>query len=688
MELASQILSDVTIYNKYARFLKDKKRRETWNELVDRNKEMHIRKYPELKNEIEAAYTYVYSKKILPSMRSLQFGGKAIETSNARIFNCSYLAIDAIESFSETMFLLLSGTGVGYSVQKRHIDKLPPVHKPLKQTRKYLVGDSIEGWADAVKVLMKSYLKPNSLAVRFDFSAIREKGAELVTSGGKAPGPDPLRICLEAIREILESIPEGEQLQDFQVHDILCLIADAVLAGGIRRAALISLFGIDSEVMLVAKSNFKLIDISPVLKQEGIDEFGEPVWANPSFTDTTGVTYRQMNFTVDEPGYGITKGTAYIADTDLSLIQNLQIPWYYVRPHRGRANNSVVLVRHKLKKKADFWKVWKLVEASGSGEPGFFLTEDPDWGCNPCAEIALRSCQFCNLTEVNVSDVTDQEDLNNRVRAAAFIGTLQAGYTDLHYLRPIWKKNTEKEALIGVGLTGIASGNVLKLNLETAAEVVRAENKRVAKWIGINSAARCCTIKPAGTTSCVLGCSSGNHAWHDFYFLRRMRVGKNEYLYQYLQMMHPELLEDDLLNPTMGIICLPQKAPDGSITRAESAVDLLERVKTLYNNWIVPGHVSGTNTHNVSTTVTVKEHEWDQVGNWLWTNRNCYTGISVLPFDTGTYKQPPFESITRQEYEEKVQKLMEVDLSLIREDIDLTNLKDQVACAGGACTVE
>lgn len=687
MELASEILSDITIYNKYARFLKDKRRRETWTELVDRNKDMHVRKFPELKDEIVQAYDWVYAKKILPSMRSLQFGGKAIETSNTRIFNCSYLAIDTIEAFSEVMFLLLSGTGVGFSVQKRHIEKLPPIHKPLKQSRKYLIGDSIEGWADAIKVLMKSYLKPNSLRVRFDPSGIRDKGAELVTSGGKAPGPEPLMNCLKLIEELLSSIPEGEQLQDFQIHDILCHIADAVLAGGIRRAAMISLFDINSDAMLRAKSNFKLLEIHPVLSQEGIDEHGQAIYANPTFTDTTGTVWRQMEFSVDEPGYGVQIHRAYISDKDKSLVDSGLIPWYCCRPHRGRSNNSVVLVRHKLRKKADFQRIWNFIKESGSGEPGFFLTNDPEWGCNPCAEIALRSCQFCNLCEVNASDVESQEDLNKRVRAAAFIGTLQASYTDLHYLRPIWKKNSDKEALIGVSLTGIASGKVLKLNTAEAAAVVVAENARVAKLLGINSAARCTTVKPAGTTSCVLGCSSGNHAWHDLFYIRRMRIGKNEYLYSYLSMFHPELLEDDLLNPTMGIITLPQKAPAGALTRAESAIDLLDRVKTLQENWIKPGHVSGTNTHNVSTTVTVKDNEWDEVGNWLWENRDVYTGISVLPHDTGTYKQAPFETITEERYNEMIKHLVAVDLSMIQEDIDLTNLKGEQACGANGCEI-
>ena len=617
MTKSNQILSEITIFLKYAKFLPEENRRETWDELVTRNKQMHIKKYPKLKKEIEEAYKFVYDKKVLPSMRSLQFAGKPIEISPNRIYNCAYLPIDDWRAFGETMFLLLGGTGVGFSVQKHHVENLPVIRKPSRdKQRRYLVADSIEGWADAIKMLMKSYFTGGSY-LQYDFSDIRPKGARLITSGGKAPGPQPLKECLVKIEGILENKLDGEQLKPIEVHDIICHVADAVLAGGIRRAALISLFNADDEEMISCKSG----------------------------------------------------------------------AWWEQNPQRGRANNSAVLLRHKVTKEF-FMSLWKKIEASGAGEPGFVFSNDKDWGTNPCAEIALRPFQFCNLCEVNVSDIVSQEDYNSRVKAASFIGTLQAGYTDFHYLRPIWRRTTEKDALIGVSMTGIGSGAVLKYDMKEAAKIVKEENERVANIIGINKAARTTTVKPAGTTSLVLGCSSGIHAWHNEYYVRRMRVGKNEAIYTYLAINHPELVEDEYFRPhDTAVIGVPQKAPAGAIMRTESPIQLLERVKKVAQEWIKPGHRSGVNMHNVSATVSIREHEWPAVGEWMWENQDNYNGLSVLPFSDHTYKQAPFEDCTEEVYNKLYTSLHEVDLSGVVEMADFTDLKGEAACAGGACEI-
>ena len=612
----SQILSEITTHLKYAKFVPELHRRETWHELVTRNKDMHIQKYPHLKDDIEAAYQYVYDKKVLPSMRSMQFAGKPIEINNARIFNCSYLPIDDFRSFSEIMFLLLSGCGVGYSVQTHHVEKLPEIRKPLKAKR-YLVGDSIEGWADAVRMLTKAYFGQTSTAPLFDFRDIRAKGASLITVGGKAPGPEPLKIALVHMQAILDRKNDGEKLTALECHDIICHLADAVLSGGIRRAALISLFDLDDEEMLTCK-------------------FGA---------------------------------------------------WWENNPQRGRANNSAVLLRNKIDKDT-FLDLWKKIEASNSGEPGFLFTNDKDAGTNPCAEINLKANQFCNLCEINASDIDSQEEYNNRAKAAAFIGTLQASYTDFHYLRDVWRKTTEKEALLGIGMTGIASGAVFKLNIKEAAKVAVEENERVAKILGINKAARVTTVKPSGTTSLVLGTSSGIHAWHDDYYMRRIRVGKNEALYSYLNIYHPEMLEDDFFKPNLqAVISVPQRAPEGAITRKESAMDLLERIKTINKEWIKPGHRKGSNMHNVSATVTIKQDEWETVGDWLFDNRDYFTALSFLPHDGHTYKQAPFETITEEQFNEAVKSLHAVDLSRVVEMSDNTMLMDQAACASGACEI-
>ena len=301
-------------------------------------------------------------------------------------------------------------------------------------------------------------------------------------------------------------------------------------------------------------------------------------------------------------------------------------------------------------------------------------------------EIALRPFQFCNLCEVNVSDVVDQDDLNARVRAAAFIGTLQASYTNFHYLRPVWQRTTEKDALIGVGMTGIGSGVAQKLDLKQAAKIVNEENERVAQLIGINKTARSTTIKPSGTSSLTLGTSSGIHAWHNDYYIRRVRVGKNEAIYTYLAINHPELIEDEYFRPhDTAVISVPQKAPEGAILRHESALDLLNRVKFFYQNWIKPGHRTGQNTHNISATVSIKEDEWEAVGKWMWRERRHYNGLSVLPYSSHSYKQAPYEDCTKEKYEELMKSLTNVDLSQVIESQDNTDLKGEVACQGGQC---
>ena len=615
MDVTQEILSEITTYMKYAKFIPAKNRRETWQELVTRNKEMHQAKFPKLHDEIEEAYKLVYDKKVLPSMRSLQFAGKPIELNNARIFNCSFLPLDDWRSFSEIMFLLLSGCGVGYSVQLHHIEQLPEIKVPTKHKR-YLIGDSIEGWADAVRMLCKAYFTGTPLPL-FDFRDIRPKGAQLITVGGKAPGPEPLKECLFNLGKIFERKQNGDKLSSVEAHDMACHIADAVLSGGIRRAALISLFNLDDEDMLTCK-------------------FGS---------------------------------------------------WWEENPQRGRANNSAVVMRHKIDEE-EFYKLWKKIELSGSGEPGIYFSNDKDWGTNPCCEIALRSYQFCNLCEVNVSNVESQEDLNERVRVGAFIGTLQAAYTDFHYLRDIWRKTTEKDALLGVGMTGIGSGAILAYDLKKAADLAKVENARVAEIIGVNKAARVTTVKPSGTSSLVLGTSSGIHAWHNDYYIRRIRVGKNEAIYNYLAINHPELVEDDFFKPTIqAVISVPQKAPAGSILRTENVIDMLERTKRFNVQWVKKGHRKGANTNNVSATVSINENEWEQVGNWMWENRDTFNGLSVLPYFGGSYTQAPFEDITEEQFNEMVQHLHGIDLSKIVEFSDDTALMDQAACAGGACEI-
>ncbi len=616
MDVGLDTLSKLTVFSKYAKYVPELKRRETWEEIVGRYEQMMVKKYPKLEDMIKQATGYIRDKKVLPSMRALQFAGAAAEVNNARIYNCCYLPIDSIHSFNETMFLLLGGTGVGYSVQKHHVEQLPAVTKPGKK-RTYLIEDSIMGWADAIKVLMKAYLE-GSFMPNFDFRAIRQKGARLVTAGGKAPGPEPLKICLTHVQAVLDRKQEGEKLTPLECHDILCHIANSVLAGGIRRSAMIALFSHDDEEMITCK-------------------------------------------------YG---------------------NWWETNEQRGRANNSAVLKRGDVMAQ-EFFDLWKRIEASGSGEPGIYWTNNLDWGTNPCCEIALRPYQFCNLCEVNVSDVKDQEDLNNRVTVAALFGTLQAGFTDFHYLRPIWQKTTQKDALLGIGMTGIGSGEILKYNLAAAANIAKLTNSLISEQLGINEAARITCVKPSGTTSLVLGTASGIHAWHAPYYLRTMRFGKNEDIAAYLMVNHPELCEDDVLRPKDTVcVRIPVKAPEGSIFRTETPIETLERVKKFSTEWIKNGHINGDNTHNVSATVSIKESEWANVGEWMWTNRDVYNGLSVLPYWDHTYQQAPFEDITEEEYNKRISALHALDLTKVTELDDSVDFGQVSACAGGQCSLD
>ena len=624
MKKTQEVLSNIAVYNKYAKYIEEKERRENWGEIVDRYEDMLIKKFPQLKETIIKNTQLIRDKKLLMSMRAAQFSGKAIEKNNARVFNCSYLPMDDYRSFSEVMFLLLTGCGVGYSVQEHHIEKLPEIQLPTKE-KKFLIGDSLEGWADAIKQLMKSYLGKTKTKPRFVYTDIRKKGERLVTSGGKAPGPEPLKIALTKIESVLSQKTNGSKLTSIEIHKINCIIADSVLAGGIRRAAMISLFSMDDEQMLSCK-------------------FGT---------------------------------------------------WWEKNPEFGRANNSAVVMRNRVTEN-EFKQLWKRVEDSNSGEPGISLTDNPDWGFNPCHEVALRPHTFCNLVEVNAGELNSKEEFDTAMKGAAFFATLQASFTDFHYLRSIWKTNTDKDALIGVSFTGIGNGNLIKLRevypdiLKEGARLVKSENERWAKEIGINKAARSTTLKPAGTTSVVLGTSSGIHAWHGKKYIRNMQCAIGSDLYTFFMEHHPLLIKHMEYQPGDAVIGIPQIAPESAILREdETALELLERIRIFNVEWVQEGHRSGSNFNNVSATVSIKPDEWKDVGNWMWKNRHTYNGLSVLPFDGGSYKNAPFEEVSDNEFNEKLEYILnnKIDLTLIKEAADNTDLQGEIACGGGSCEI-
>ena len=856
---------------------------------------------------------------------------------------------------------------VGYSVQKQHVASLPAIKKPIK-SRHYLIEDSIMGWADAIKMLIKAYLKEGSLP-KFDFRAIREKGARLVTAGGKAPGPEPLKECLFQIQKILDRKQDGEKLSPLECHDIMCHIANSVLAGGIRRSAMISLFSHNDEEMITCKygnwwelneqrgrannsavlkrgeiekeefdSLWKRIEASgsgepgiywtndldwgtnpccfvgstKILTHEGYKEIkdcaGESlliningevvnglVWSNgekdvielylsnktkirctpehkfmlideseseaqdsinkrimPFYHINNEVNeFTKYGFIQGDGGLGRLTSTSHlglelnIGEKDLDIFTLFNInkeenkTAYYVNGYnevlKSLQFDSSVLPKRRFPKTFIFWnkkdklmflkgmysangsiiknqrisykttsfqlagelletlssfgiksyittnkekevefsngtytckesydinisryesvlkfaeliafvhqykneslkelilsKAPKVLSIKNVGKEEVFdfsLDDNTHWGvvegviAHNC-EIALRPFQFCNLCEVNVSNIENQQDLNERVTIASFFGSLQAGFTEFHYLRPIWKKTTEKDALLGIGMTGIGSGEILKYNLEEATQYAISKNREVSEKIGINPAARVTCIKPSGTTSLVLGTASGIHAWHNDYYLRTMRFGKNEDVAVYLMINHPELCEDDVLRPNDTVcVRIPVKAPEGSIFRTETAIDTLERVKKFSQEWIKPGHINGANTHNVSATISIdknrnyiyvpiasenpdieqleevfdcdyiedKRDEWQAVGEWMWENRDVYNGLSVLNYDGGSYSQAPFQDITEQEYNERIKSLKNVDLTNVIEIDDHVDFGQVSACAGGSCSLE
>jgi ribonucleoside-triphosphate reductase len=615
MNKSNRLLAELVAYRTYAKYLSHASRRESLAETINRNMTMHLDKFPTLSRDIIKAYKQVHDLKVMPSMRSLQFGGEAITKNNVRLFNCSFAHIKYVRVFAEALYLLLSGTGFGFSVQESHISQLPSIKLP-KEEGTYVVHDSIEGWAEALNRLMEAYFY-GAIRPLFDLSRVRQKGSYLVTTGAKAPGPEPLRQMLGKVETILKTCI-GRKLNDLETHDIICLIADCVLAGGIRRAALISLFDRTSSRMLTSKHG----------------------------------------------------------------------NWWEKHPHRARANNSAVLIRGQVSME-EFYHVYDQCIASNAGEPGFFWTNDPEWGTNPCAEIGLQSNQFCNLTTTNLTGIKNDRDFDNRIYAASFLGTLQATYTDFPYLSERWKHVTEDEALIGCSFTGIADASRLSgEQLRKAAKTVLEINEKYARKLGINPAARATAIKPEGTASCVLGSSSGIHARHDQYYLRRVRMNRDDELAKYLTRVCPELVEADLFSQTGVVVTIPQESPAGAVLRNnESAIELFDRVKLYYENWVVPGHRSGVNTHNVSCTINYRPEETELLKIKLWQDRESYAAVALLPASDTIYQQAPFEGCDEDTFKKFDAMVKDINLTKVMEMEDNTNRAEQLACAGGVCEI-
>lgn len=632
MDKGAALLSELVSYSKYANYLPEEQRRESYEEIVERYIEMMREKIESLpsfnlraeeKNispfsMLEKARTAMLERRVLPSMRGLQFAGKAIKQHNAKLFNCAYLPLDSIDAFAESMYLLLCGCGVGFSVQERHVSNLPAIKGTNGRHIEYVVQDSIEGWADAAKYLLTAYMM-GLPAPMFDYSEIRPEGALIASSGSRAPGPEPLMLALMAVEKILKSCV-GRKLRDIDAHDIMCHLSDAVRAGGVRRSAMISIFDAFSEDMLFCKS-------------------GE---------------------------------------------------WYIDNPQRGRANNTCLLDRNAVTPE-QFYRLMTAVASSPYGEPGIYFTNDFDMGFNPCNEAALVAYSFCNLTTIDAGKIHTFKELMKAVEIAAFLGTLQASFTDFVYLRPQWKENTERDALIGVSFTNVAEGTLDKFledgSIRDAATLVKETNARIARALGIRTAARTTLMKPEGTSTCLLGANgSGVHDVHDLFYIRRMSLEKSSPLYPYLMDKAPGIIEESVYDKKKVNVLVPMRAPESAHVRDQDPSKLLDRILKFHTQWVDPGHNRGNNRHNVSATVSVPQHKWMEVSDWIWNNRHNVHGLSVLPYDGGSYQQTPFESCDEEMYNWLNDSIPDdMDFSKIVEGFNGTKLNETVACAGGAC---
>jgi ribonucleoside-diphosphate reductase alpha chain len=603
-----KLLSDIAFYRTYSAIKEDGKK-ETWEEVCERYSLMLHSKYPHMGAYIEGAMHYVKSRKVLPSMRALQFAGSPILRENARLYNCSFVNVTSFKDFADSMYLSACGTGVGYSVQRRHIEQLPVIDEG--GVAKFVIADNRERWADSLLFLLRN---PQ---LQFDYSNIRPAGTKLST-GGTASGYQHLEVCHERTRNVLKGAV-GRQLRPIEVHKIMTYIADAIVAGGVRRSAMICLFDRDDKEMLTAKS-------------------GE---------------------------------------------------WWVENPSFARANNSAVLPRGETTY-SEFYDIMQACYKSQAGEPGIFWTNDLDWGTNPCAEIALRSRQFCNLTEINVAAADDELNLRSMVWAATVLGTLQAGFTDFGYIHPDWSRNAQEDALLGVGMTGQAQRPDLMTPaiLSAYAECAVATNKAIADMIGINPAKRIGTVKPSGTTSTVLGTTSGIHAAHSTHYMRRIRIDKTDPVAKYLRTVLPsDAIEHSLWEPQNDIIKLPVNM-EGITRHDETAIELGNRALTVRNTWIAHSHQEGKNLHNVSLTINYKKEEELELIHWMWQNRDLYGGISLLPFSDATYDYAPFEECTEEQFDKLESQLPLVDLSTVQYEEKDDGRANSAACEGGLCEIK
>lgn len=613
-------LSEYIRVAKYSKYLPELKRRETWDETVDRVRKMHVDRFPMLTEDIYYAFELVRKKVVLPSMRSMQFAGDPILKHNARMYNCSFTHVDRPEVFGEIMYLLLCGCGVGFSVQYDHVKQLPKLAENRRKNvvRHFAIPDTIEGWGDAITALVDSYVR--GYYIEFSYRLIRPEGSPL-SSGGKAPGHIPLKEALVNIDAVL-SRAKGRQLRPIECYDIICFLAIAVLAGGVRRSSLIALFSAEDDDMLLSKTAENFAD----------------------------------------------------------------------NPQRAMANNSVVLMRDCAKK--DFLRVMEL-NRKCFGEPGFYFTTDVNSGTNPCGEIGLYphygGFAFCNLTEVNVAAFEDIHELKNAAKVAAFIGTLQAAYSDIPYLGNNTKMTMNTDPLLGIGLTGIMDNLDLISQIDFVPELYE-ENRRVARIIGIEQASRITCVKPSGTSSLLLGCvGSGIHPHHAKRYFRRVTANPRENVAKHFKKYNPHMVKE---KPN-GDLCITFPIQCSESARTLERVDefeFFEILHSVYTNWVLPGSrcsIIPRLSHNVSATIVYEKENFNKILDIIWDKREeiCSQTFLEKMSDKGHPFMPREAVIDEVDitlWNELVGKYKPVDYTKLLE-ADGQNVVLDSACSGGAC---
>ncbi len=680
-------LADYIACSKYARYRADLGRRESFPEAVRRVEAMHLEFFrdrldhriaPEaarlqadradarLLGEwfdgssvgelIQRAFTAVAARRVLPSMRSLQFGGKAILRNHARLFNCSFSAADRIEFFREYFFLLLAGTGCGFSVQRHHVELLPafpPRGDEMDlEVVHHAVVDTIEGWADSLHVLIRSYLE--DFKAEFSFSAVRPRGRPLVTSGGKAPGHLPLKQALRDVENLLKAA-SGRRLRPIEVYDICMYVARSVLSGGIRRSATICLFSPDDDEMMDAKTGnwFKRNPQRSASNNSAVVS-----------RDTSDDSLFRRLFTAQkefgEPGF-------YFAD----------------HPDHG-CNPCCEIGLHPVLTEP-------LDEAETARLRALGYTDELPPGKR------LSGWQMCNLSTINGAALASPEDFLTACIHAAVIGTLQAAYTDMPYLGPVTRYLNERDALLGVSICGFMDNPEILFDpeiLERGARLCRITNEAMAAALGIRPAARVTCVKPEGTASLLLGAASGIHPHHARHYFRRVQANRRDAVYRHFRALNPHMTEVSVYRPdTDDVISFPVEAPAHAILRDEvSALDFLRFVQLVQRHWVLAGEAPESRSpglhHNVSNTCTVKPEEWDAVADFIWQHRAHFTGIALLSYDGDKrYPQAPRESVQTEEDIARWNRLgyTPVDYTTLIEATDETALKDVIACAGGKC---